>query len=68
MGADHCRVDIPVAQERLDGWEVIAILKPRRGTRVAESIAGDVLDNPHLASGRAEVPRKQRDPPGLSLP
>ena len=40
MGADHCRADIPVAQERLDRTDIVASLDQVGGKGVAEGITG----------------------------
>jgi hypothetical protein len=45
MSIDHSRGHVFVAQEFLDGSNIIAALEQVRGKRMAEGVASDMLDN-----------------------
>ena len=45
MGVDHCRFDVLVAEEFLDGTDVVAIFQQVGGKAVAEGMATDALVN-----------------------
>lgn len=48
MGVDHCRLHIAVAEEFLDGADVVAPFKKVGGEGMAEGMAGDRLTDAGL--------------------
>jgi hypothetical protein len=51
MGVDHRGFDVCVAEQFLNGSNIVAILEHMRGIRVTEGVTGGVLDNSRLADG-----------------
>jgi hypothetical protein len=51
MGVEHRGCDVLVAQELLDGADVVAVLKEMGRERVAERMAGDALGDASRAGG-----------------
>jgi hypothetical protein len=49
VGVDHCGADVAVAEELLDGADVVAALEEVGGEGVAEGVAGDPLVEARLA-------------------
>jgi hypothetical protein len=56
MGVDHRRFYIAMAQEFLNGTNIIAGLKQMRGKGVTEGVASGVLDYTRLADGVLDCP------------
>ena len=51
VGVDHCSLDIFVAEQFLDGPDVIAVLQQVGGERVAKGMGADTLGDAGLAGG-----------------
>ena len=51
MGIDHCGFDVFVAEEFLDGADVVAILQQVGGEGVAKGMGADALGDASLAGG-----------------
>jgi hypothetical protein len=60
MGVDHRRTHVFVAQELLDGADVIARFQQMRGERMAERVANRVLDDAGFANGPSNGALHQR--------
>ena len=55
VGVDHRGGNIAVAQELLDGSNVVATFQEVRDEGVAEGVAGDALSMPAAAAARTTV-------------
>ena len=51
MGVDHGGADVFVAEELLDGTDVVAVFQEVGRERVAQRVAGDPLPQTHLPHG-----------------
>lgn len=51
VGVDHGGADVLMAQEFLDGSNVVPLLQKMRGKAVAKGMAGDRLDDTDYLSG-----------------
>ena len=58
MGVDHRRADVPVAQQLLDGANVVAVLPQVGGERVPEGVARGGLGDPGAADRLLHRPLK----------
>ena len=54
VGVDHRRLQVPMAEQLLDGADVVAVLQQVGGEAVTEGMAGSVLDQPGSAHGVPE--------------